>query len=77
MVRDATLESEVPLVRFPEGAYISNMSFRLLPVAHTSAKPMQIKSSMAFIQSKGCKEIDLIFTNMVAVYMTICQFKFH
>ena len=34
---------------------------RLNPVVHSSAKPMQMNSSMTFIQSNGCKEIDLIF----------------
>ena len=35
--------------------------FRLLPVAHSTAKTIEMKSSMTFIQSNGCREIDLIF----------------
>ena len=35
--------------------------FRLLPVAHSSAKLIPIKSTMRIIQTYGCKEIDLIF----------------
>ena len=37
--------------------------FRLLPVADGSAKPIQMKSSMAFIQSNECTERDLILKN--------------
>ena len=36
--------------------------FCLLPVPHNSVNPVQMKSSMTFIQSNGCIEIDLIFT---------------
>ena len=34
--------------------------FRLPPVVHSSAKTIQMKSSMMFIQSNGCTEIHLI-----------------
>ena len=35
--------------------------FRLLPVFYSTDKTIQMKSSMTFIQSNGCREIDLIF----------------
>ena len=37
------------------------LNFRLLPVAHSSEKPNQIKPSMTCIQSNGSKDIDVIF----------------
>ena len=46
-------------VLFPAEAHIFILNFRFIPVAHSSAKPLQMKSSMAFIQNHGCKEIDL------------------
>ena len=48
-------------VRFPTGEYIILLNFRLYPVDNSSAKTIQMKSSMAFIQSNGWTEIDLIF----------------
>ena len=44
----------------PAEAHIFILNLFLFPVAHISAKPMQIKSSMTSIQRNGCKEIDLI-----------------
>ena len=72
MVRCFKLESEASLVRFLVEAYNFILLFRLLSVVQSSAKPIQMKLSMTFIQSKGCEKIDLIFTNMAAVY-TIYQ----
>ena len=34
--------------------------FRLLSIAHSSVKPIQMKPSMTFMQSNGCAEIDSI-----------------
>ena len=48
------------LVRFPAKAYFSFSFLCLLPVAHSSAKHIQMISSMTFAQSNGCKDIDLI-----------------
>ena len=44
-------------------------------IFHSSAKPIQMKSSMTFIQSNGCTEryIIYILKNMAAVYMTTAQ----
>ena len=41
--------------------YFTFWIFLFLPVAHSSAKTIQMKSSMTFIHRKGCTEIDLIF----------------
>ena len=57
-----TLKCKESLVRFPAEAYIFILNFSL-PIAHSSAKPIQMKSSMTFIQSNGYKEIYLILNN--------------
>ena len=50
--------------------------FRLLLVAHSTAKTIQMKSSMTFIQSNACTEIDLIFKkNMAEIYITTRQLQ--
>ena len=60
------------------GIYAYFEFFRFLPVAHSSAKPIQIKSSMNFIQGNGCKERDLIFfRNDGSIYDDMSAFKFH
>ena len=50
MVRSATLESDWSVVRFPWAVYIFILHLRLLTYAHSSVKPIQIKSSMMFTQ---------------------------
>ena len=42
------------------GTYFNFAFFRLLPTAHSSSKPIQMESSMTFVQSNGYKEIYLI-----------------
>ena len=67
------MESKGSLVRFPAEAYIIILNFRLYPVDKSSAKAIQLKSSMTFIQRNVWTEIDLILKNMVAVYMMTGQ----
>ena len=50
---------------------------RLLPVAHSSAKTIQMSSSMIFIQSNGCKEIDLIFKKNTGSLYDMPALKFY
>ena len=50
------------------GTYFHSVFFRLLPVAYSSTKNMQMKLSMAFMQSNGFTKIDFIFKNIAAVY---------
>ena len=57
------------LVHIPEQA---NICISLISVSHSSAKPIQMKPNMTFIQSNWYKEIELIF--MAAVSMTTGQF---
>ena len=61
MVRGSTPKSEGSMVPFRVEAYIFILNFCLFLVAHSLAKPIQMKSSMTFMQSNGCKEIDFIF----------------
>ena len=44
------------------------LNFRSFSVPHNSAKPIQMKSSMAFIQSNGCMKTKIIFKKMEAQY---------
>ena len=44
--------------------------FSLFSVPHSSAKPIQMKSSMAFIRSNRWIEIDIIFYKWTTFYMT-------
>ena len=44
-----------------------------MTIAHSSAKPMQMKLSITFIQNNGWKEMDLILKHIAAVYMRRCQ----
>ena len=60
MDRDTTLEREGSLFRLPVEAYIFLFGmFFLLPVAHSSAKLIQMKLSRSFTQSNGCEDIYL------------------
>ena len=71
------LESKGSLVRFPADAhnFILFLFFLCLfffPVANSLAKTMQMKSSMTFTQSNGCKDINSIL-NMTTFSMMTCQ----
>ena len=48
---------------------VSFCIFCSLPVPDSSVKPMQRKSSMTFIHSNRCIEIDIIILKIAAVYM--------
>ena len=58
--RVARVTSKGSLVRFPAEAYIIIWNFRWGNVVHISAKTTQMNSSMTFIQSNRCTQIDLI-----------------
>ena len=49
------------LLLVPQLRYISSFVFCLLSFAYSSAKPMQMKSSMAFILSDMSKETNTLF----------------
>ena len=55
------------LVRVPLDTYILILNFSL-PVLHSKAKLMQMKSNVTFIQSNRCVVIDIIFKKIAVVY---------
>ena len=60
----------------PAGGTYFHFEFFAFPVVHSSARPIQMKSSMTFIQSNGCNEIDLILNKYGGcLYMMTCQLK--
>ena len=54
--------------------YTLLFNFRLLPVAYSSAKTIQITSSMTFIKSNGCIQVHLILNIMATGFITIRPF---
>ena len=53
----------------PGGGIYFHFEFSLPPVAYSSAKPLQMESSMTFIQSSGCKEIDSVFKKIWRLFI--------
>ena len=52
---------QVVAAAIPRGGTYSHFEFfRLIPVAYSTAKLIQLQSSMTFIHNFGCKDIDLL-----------------
>ena len=57
------------------GDSVSFLHFHSLPVTHSSAKPVEIKSSITFIQSNSSIDIDIIMLKIRPQYIFKCKIR--